>query len=262
MRISRFNLSSLFIGYAFLYIPVFFLIVCSFNVSRNPGIWEGFSLKWYGELFKNPYLWTSISNSLKIAFMSASIATFLGTISAIIHIRFQPFKTRQIMSGFLMVPLATPDVIMAFSILLVLCFFHKVLGFPQSLGMGTIVIAHTTLFISHVYMMIHNRLHDFDMTLEEAALDLGATPVQVFLRITLPIISPAIFSSWLLAFALSLDDVVLASFLSGPGSTTLPILIFSQIRMGITPSINALATLLTATLSILMLFFVVSRNRK
>lgn len=262
LRISRFNLSSLIFGYAFLYIPVLFLIFCSFNASRNPGIWEGFSLKWYGELFKNPYLLISIANSLKIAFMSASIATFLGTISAIIHIRFQPFKTRQLMGGFLMVPLATPDVIMAFSILLVLRFFYQEFGFPKSLGMATIVIAHTTLFISHVYMMIHNRLRDFDMTLEEAALDLGATPLQVFLRITLPIISPAIFSSWLLAFALSLDDIVLASFLSGPGSTTLPILIFSQIRMGITPSINALATLLTASLSILMLFFVISRNRK
>ena len=255
MRVSKFNLASLIVGYAFLYIPIFFLVAFSFNASKNPGIWTGFSLQWYVELFENTQLVSSAINSFKIAIISASLSAVIGTTAAIIHIRLAPNRIRQILNNFLIVPIATPEVVIAVGLLLTITLSYKLLGVPKNLGTTTIIIAHTTLSISYVYMMIYNRLKDFDIFLEEAALDLGASPIQVFLQVTLPVIFPSIVSGWLLALALSLDDIVLASFLSGPGSTTLPILIFSQIRMGISPAINALATIIIFVLFVSMIFF-------
>jgi putrescine transport system permease protein len=248
----------LWVGLVFLYTPIFFLIVFSFNEASYPGIWTGFSLRWYKTLFSNQQVFHCLINSFKIATISAFISVFLGTIAAIriVKSRLRFIKT------LLLTPLATPEIIVGFSLLLLIVAMRKIIGWPQYYGVQTIIIGHVTLTIGYVIMIVLSRLKDFDTHLEEAALNLGATPLQTFYYITLPIIMPSLFSAWLLSFALSLDDVVLASFLSGPGATTLPMLIFSNLRMGITPELNALASMIILVISsIVILISLVFRKK-
>lgn len=246
---SKLTLTALFIGYLFLYLPIFFLILFSFNDSRLPGVWAGFSIKWYKALFDDNSLISTMVTSVQIAAITASISVVLGTAAAIAMTRFGSFRGRTLFSGLISAPLVMPEVIMGLSVLLMFVTCEKLFGLPSERGMATVIIGHTTLTMAYVYLVIQARLSDFNRTVEEAALDLGAKPVKVFFTITLPLIAPSLFSSWLLAFALSLDDVVIASFLSGPGATTLPILVFSSIRLGITPEINALATIIIGVVS-------------
>ena len=241
---------SLIIGYAFLYLPILFLIVFSFNESRLPGVWVGFSTKWYALLFDNEELLAAVLTSFQIASMSATGAVILGTLAAVSMVRFGFFRGRTLFSGMISAPLVMPEVITGLALLLMCVTFERLIGWPSERGMMTVTIAHTTLAMAYVYLIVQARLQDFDRSLEEAAQDLGARPIMVFFKITLPLIAPSLLAGWLLAFALSLDDVVLASFLSGPGATTLPILIFSSLRLGITPEINALAAIIVGIVSI------------
>lgn len=248
-----FRIIVLLLGYIFLYAPVLFLVVFSFNDSQYPGLWKGFTLHWYERLYENYPMFLAALTSLRIAALSATLSTLLATLAAIIYVRYEPFRTRKLMGNSFLIPLGTPEVVTGFSLVLVLGILEKITGWPHQFGSLTITIAHTTIALGYSYSMIEMRLREFDMSLSEAALDLGASPLQAFLRVTLPIIKPAILSAWLLAFALSVDDVVLASFLSGPGATTLPLLLLSQIRTGITPEINALATIIVLSVSLMML---------
>lgn len=231
----------LFSGYIFLYLPIIYIITFSVNESPISGSWQGFSLKWYKALFSNEALLQALLTSLQIACISATCAVILGTMAALAMVRFPRFKGKSILSGLLPIPLIMPDVITGFSLLLMFVTFERMFGFPSERGILTVIIAHITIGLAYVYMIIYACLKQFDMSLEEAALDLGAEPHTVFFKITLPIIAPSLISAWLLSFAISLDDVVLASFLSGPGSTTLPMVIFSSLRLGISPEINALS---------------------
>lgn len=244
---------ALILGYAFLYLPIVFLITFSFNESRMPGVWSGFSFRWYVRLFENDALVRSVLTSFEIAAMTATFSVILGTFAAVAMLRFGNFKGRTLFSGLISAPLVMPEVITGLALLLMFVTLERLIGWPSERGMMTITIAHTTLAISYVYLVVRSRLMDFDRSIEEAAQDLGARPITVFVSITLPLIAPALLAGWLLAFALSLDDVVLASFLSGPGATTLPILIFSSVRLGVTPEINALATLIIAVVSVFVL---------
>ncbi|MFN3075574.1 MAG: ABC transporter permease subunit [Alphaproteobacteria bacterium] len=231
-------------GYAFLYLPVLSLIVYSFNVSRLVTVWGGFSVKWYGELLHNEPILRAAGLSLRIAAITATIAVVLGTLLAVVLTRFGRFRGRGILSALSTAPLVMPDVIAGLSILLLFVALQEWIGWPDGRGVTTIVIAHVTLSMAYVAVVVRSRLAHTDRALEEAALDLGARPWKVFLVITLPIISPALLAGWLLAFTLSLDDVVVASFVSGPGSTTLPMVVYSSIRLGLSPQINALASII------------------
>ncbi len=246
---SRTGSAALVIGYLFLYLPILFLIVFSFNESRLPGIWTGFSLKWYTQLFDNHALMMAVLTSFQIAALTATLAVILGTAAAICMVRFGFFSGRTLFSGLISAPLVMPEVITGLALLLTFVTFERLIGWPPERGMMTVIFGHTTLAMAYVYLIVQARLMDFDRVVEEAALDLGAKPVRVFFTITLPIIAPALLAGWLLSFALSLDDVVIASFLSGPGATTLPILLFSSIRLGITPEVNALAAMIVAIVS-------------
>lgn len=252
-RASKTGTISLIMGYAFLYLPIMFLIIYSFSSSRIPGVWTGFSLKWYKQLFENSAILSAFMTSLKIASISATLATILGTCAAISMVRFGQFKKKILFSGLVSAPLITPEVIIGLAFLLMFVTLEKLIGWPSERGITTVIVAHTTLALAYVYLLIKARLIDFDKSIEEAAADLGAKPFQVFMTITLPLIFPSLLTAWLLAFALSLDDVVLASFLSAPGATTLPILIFSNVRIGITPEINALASVIVGLTSFIVL---------
>ncbi|MCX7338675.1 MAG: ABC transporter permease subunit [Alphaproteobacteria bacterium] len=249
-RMSTSGTVALIFGYAFLYLPILFLVVFSFNESRLPGVWTGFSLKWFHLLFDNEDLLAAVVTSFQIASMAATGAVVLGTLAAVSMVRFGVFYGRTLFGGLISAPLVMPEVITGLALLLTFVSLERIIGWPSERGMMTVTIAHTTLAMAYVYLIVHSRLQDFDLSLEEAALDLGAKPVKVFFQITLPIIAPALLSGWLLAFALSLDDVIIASFLSGPGATTLPILIFSSLRLGITPEINALAAIIIGIVSL------------
>ncbi len=249
-RTSYSGTAALIAGYIFLYLPIFFLILFSFNESRLPGIWAGFSTKWYHLLFKNEDLIAAVLTSFQIASMTATGAVILGTLAAVSMVRFGLFRGRTLFGGMISAPLVMPEVITGLALLLMFVSFERLIGWPSERGMMTVTIAHITLAMAYVYLIVQARLRDFDQSLEEAAQDLGARPVKVFFRITLPLIAPALLAGWLLAFALSLDDVVIASFLSGPGATTLPILIFSSLRLGITPEINALAAIIVGIVSV------------
>jgi putrescine transport system permease protein len=241
---SYFRIVTLGFGFAFLYIPILTLIVYSFNESRFVNVWGGFSFKWYQSLFENEEMLESAFLSIKIAALTATISVFIGTLAAIALVRFGKFKGRLLFSGLITAPLVMPEVIIGLSFLLLFIGLEALTGWPSNLGFSTITIAHVTLSLAYVVIIIRSRLQSFDMSLEEAALDLGAKPYKVFFKITLPIIMPALLASWLLAFTLSLDDLVVASFVTGPGATTLPMAIYSTIRTGVSPEINALATLI------------------
>lgn len=240
----------LFCGYLFLYLPLLCVMVYSFNESRFVNTWTKFSLKWYKVLFSDPIILRSTLTSLKIASLSATISVIIGTIAAIVIVRFKRFKGKALFFASMTAPMVMPEVVMGLSLLMLFVGLEKIFGWPAGRGTLTVTIAHITLTVSYVTMIVQARLQDFDRSLEEAALDLGASPLKVFFVITLPLISPGIILGWLLAFALSLDDVVIASFVSGPGATTLPMIVFSSLRFGISPEINALATVLIAVLTV------------
>lgn len=243
-RLSWFLKGCMGIGYAFLYFPIFVLIIFSFNSSKQITVWQGFSTQWYSSLFQDTVLIRSAFVSLEIALCAATLATLLGTCAAIALVRLNRFRGRRIFGILTTAPLVMPEVITGLSLLLLFVGLEQLIGWPQGRGIMTITIAHTTLCMAYVTILVRGRLAEMDRSLEEAALDLGARPFRVLTAITLPLISPALVSGWLLAFALSLDDLVLASFVAGPGSSTLPMVIFSSIRFGISPQINALATLI------------------
>ena len=235
---------ALLFGYAFLYIPIALLIVFSFNDSRLVTVWAGFSTKWYAELLHNDTLLDAALLSFQVAAVSATLAVLLGTCAGLALTRFGRFRGRTLFGGMITAPLVMPEVITGLSLLLLFVAMEQWVGWPDGRGVTTITIAHTTFTMSYVAVVIQSRLAGMDGSLEEAAMDLGARPAKVFFVITLPLIAPALVAGWLLAFTLSLDDVVVASFVSGPGSTTLPMVIFSSVKFGISPQINALATLM------------------
>ncbi|OED50444.1 putrescine ABC transporter permease PotI [Endozoicomonas sp. (ex Bugula neritina AB1)] len=252
MKRRSFSFSSFMLvaGLLFLYLPMFILIFYSFNASKLVTVWAGFSTKWYGELFQDEQLMGSVWVSLKIAFYNASMAVVLGTMAAYILARFGRFRGRTAFSGMITAPLVMPDVITGLSLLLLFVTMADFFGWPADRGMMTIWIAHVTFSTAYVAVVVGARLKELDTSIEEAALDLGATPLKTFFLITIPTIAPALASGWLLAFTLSLDDLVIASFVSGPGATTLPMVIFSSVRLGISPKINALATLIILIVSL------------
>jgi len=238
------------LGFVFLYVPIVSLIIFSFNKSKLVTVWAGFSTKWYGKLFSDPQIMGAAWISLKIAFISASLALVLGTLAALSLARFRRFRGKTLLSAMISAPLVMPDVIIGLSLLLLFVAMENVFGWPAGRGLTTIIIAHTTFCMAYVAVVVQSRLITMDASLEEAACDLGARPVRVFLDVTLPVISPALVSGWLLSFTLSLDDLVIASFVSGPGASTLPMVIFSKVRLGVSPDINALATIIIVTVAI------------
>jgi len=263
-RQSVFLLSMLAFGFAFLYVPILILIIFSFNESRLVTVWGGFSLKWYSELFQNEQMLEAALISLRIAVTSATIATVLGTLSALMMGRFGRFRGRLLFTGMITAPLVMPEVITGLSLLLMFVSLEHLIGWPTGRGVDTITIAHTTFCMAYVNVVVQSRLVGLDRSVEEAAMDLGARPLKAFLVITLPMLAPALVSGWLLSFTLSLDDLVIASFVAGPASTTLPMVVFSSVRLGVTPEINALATLLVlfATLTILIAAGVMWRQER
>ncbi len=260
-RHSRLMITWLVLGYAFLYVPILILVIFSFNESRLVTVWAGFSTKWYAELLQDRQMLAAAWMSLKIAIFTATAATVLGTLAGLIMTRFGRFRGHNLFAGLITAPLVMPDVIIGLSLLLLFVSMEQLVGWPAGRGMTTIWIAHTTFATAFVAIVIASRLREMDASVEEAALDLGARPAQVFFVITLPIIAPALLSGWLLAFTLSLDDLVIASFVSGPGSTTLPMVVFSSVRLGVSPKINALATLiiLVVTIGILVAGWLLAR---
>lgn len=239
-RLSWFNATSLTLGFAFLYLPMVILVIYSFNASKLVTVWAGFSTRWYGELLGNEAFLDAAWVTLRVAFLSSTLATILGTMAAHILVRAGRFPGRTVFTGMIYAPLVMPEVITGLSLLLLF------IGIGLERGIITIVLAHTTFSMCYVSVVVSSRLATFDNSLEEAALDLGCTPFEAFRLVTLPIIAPAVISGWLLAFTLSLDDLVIASFTSGPSATTLPIKIFSAVRLGVSPEINALSTILIA----------------
>jgi putrescine transport system permease protein len=244
MRRPWFLFTCLVFGYAFLYVPIILLMIYSFNESRLVTIWGGFSTKWYGTLLENEQMLDAARRSLEIAAISATVACVFGTIAGLVLARFGRFRGRTLFSGMVTAPLVMPEVITGLSLLLLFVAMEQLFGFPQGRGMLTITIAHITFCLAYVAVVVQSRLVSLDESIEEAAMDLGARPLTVFFWITLPIISPAVIAGWLLSFTLSLDTLVITSFVSGPGSTTLPVYIFSKVKLGVTPEINALATII------------------
>jgi putrescine transport system permease protein len=237
-------------GYAFLYGPILSLIIFSFNESKLVTVWAGFSTKWYGELLRDDQVLHAAWVSLRIAFVNACFAVALGTMAGLAISRFGRFRGRTLFSGMIAAPLVMPEVITGLSLLLLFVFLEDLIGWPAGRGMTTITIAHITFCMAYVAVIIQSRLSGMDESVEEAAMDLGARPAKVFFVITLPIIAPALIAGWLLAFTLSLDDLVIASFVAGPGSSTLPMVVFSKVRLGVSPEINALATIIVAIVTI------------
>lgn len=237
------------IGYAFLYLPILILIIYSFNESQLVTVWAGFSTKWYAALLHNEHLIDAAKLSFGIAVVVATLAMTLGALAAYILSRFGAFSGRTLTSGMVSAPLVMPEVIMGISSLLMFVGLEQWIGWPAGRGVQTIIIAHVTFAMAFVTVIIRARLADLDKSIEEAAADLGARPVVVFFLVTLPMIAPALLSGWLLAFSLSIDDLVITAFVSGPGSTTLPLVIFSSVKLGLNPQINALATLIVALVS-------------
>ena len=247
---SRFVTTMMIAGFLFLYLPIVLMIVFSFNESRLVTVWGGFSTKWYGELFRNEQVLGAAWLSFKIAAMNATGATILGTITGLALARFGHFRGRPLLTGLATAPLVMPEVITGLSLLLLFVAMEQLIGWPAGRGITTITIAHMTFSMAYVTVVVQSRLATLDESLEEAAMDLGARPVKVFFLITMPIILPAIAAGWLLAFTLSWDDLVITSFVTGPGSSTLPIVIFSKVRLGVSPDINALATILVLLVAI------------
>ncbi|MDP6164892.1 MAG: ABC transporter permease subunit [Gammaproteobacteria bacterium] len=263
-KLSTWSKTFLSAGFFFLYAPILILVIFSFNKSELVTVWAGFSFKWYGELFRDPQMLGAAWISLKIALLAASTSVVLGTMASIVMVRMGTFKGKTAFSSMITAPLVMPEVITGLSLLLLFVAMGQSLGWPGERGILTIWIAHVTFCTAFVAVVVSSRLQELDESIEEAAQDLGAPPWKVFFLVTLPIIAPALMSGWLLAFTLSLDDLVIASFVSGPGSTTLPMQVFSSVRMGISPQINALATLviLAATIAVFIAWWIAQRSLK
>lgn len=238
------------LGLVFLYAPILVLIVYSFNASRLVTVWGGWSLHWYGELFRNPRMLDAAALSLSVAATAATIALALGALAGYAMARYRRFPGRALFSGMAAAPLMVPEILTGISLLLLFVAMESAIGWPGSRGFWTIVIAHATFGAAFVAIVVQARVAGLDRTLEEAAADLGAGPGAVFRTVTLPLLAPALAAGWLLAFTLSLDDLVIASFVSGPGATTLPMLVYSSIRLGVSPQINALCTVIVIAASI------------
>ena len=249
---SRFLNIMLFFGFTFLYVPIILLIIYSFNYSKLVPVWGGWSTRWYGVLFESPEVWDAVLLSLKIAVVNATFATLFGTLAGLGMVRFGRFKGRTLFGGMLVAPLVMPEVITGLSLLVFFISLKQLFGWPTERGFTTITIAHITFSLAYVAVIIQARLTGMGNNLEEAAADLGAKPFKVLTKITIPMLAPGLLSGWLLAFTLSLDDLVIASFVTGPGSNTLPILIFSRIRLGLRPDINALATIIILFVAVLV----------
>ena len=245
-------------GFVFLYAPILSLIIYSFNESKLVTVWSGFSLKWYGELFRDEGIMKAAWVSVRIAFFTATASVVLATIASMVMTRMRSFRGKTLFGGLITAPLVMPEVITGLSILLLF------VSMGMDRGMTTIWIAHVTFCMAFVTVVVSSRLSELDKSIEEAAMDLGANRVKVFFLITLPIIMPALVSGWLLAFTLSIDDLVVASFVSGPSSTTLPMKVFSSVRLGLSPKINALATLMILAVSIagLVAWWLMAREEK
>jgi putrescine transport system permease protein len=245
-RLSRFNIASLSLGLAFLYLPILILVIYSFNASRLVTVWGGWSLRWYHEFFNDGAMIDAALMSLRVAITSASIATLLGTLAAVALSRALNFRGRTLFSGMLYAPLVMPEVITGLSLLLLFVALNAERGF------WTVTIAHATLTMCFVAVVVQSRLVSLDRSLEEAAMDLGCDPLRAFALVTLPLILPAVAAGWMLAFTLSLDDLVIASFTTGPGSATLPIRIYSEVRLGVKPEINAICTLVIGLIAVVI----------
>ncbi len=248
-RPGQLLLSIVAFGYAFLYLPIVSVVVYSFNDSRLVTLWGGFSLRWYRELLQSEEVLEAALLSLRIAVVSATLATVFGAVIALALTRLGRFRGRLLLTGMCTSPLVMPEIITGISLLFLFITLAEWVGWPATRGAGTVTIAHVTFSMAYVAVVVRARLAGMDETLEEAAMDLGGRPLRVFWDITLPLIVPALVAGWLLAFTLSLDDLVIASFVSGPGATTLPMLIFSKVRLGVTPDINALATIIIVLVS-------------
>ena len=261
---STFLFTTLAFGYAFLYLPIVILMVYSFNDSRIQSVWNGFSLRWYSALLNNAQVIDAALLSLQIALISATIATVLGTLAGLSMTHMGRFKGRLLFTGLIAAPLIMPEVITGLSLLLVFVSTEQLIGWPESRGTLTIIIAHITFSMAFVAVIVQSRLSTADRSLEEAAMDLGGRPFRVAIDVTLPLIAPAMISGWLLAFTLSLDDLVIASFVSGPGANTLPMVIFSKVKLGVAPDFNALATLIITLvgIGIVIAGFVMQRREK
>ncbi len=249
-RLSWFIILVMVLGYLFLYGPIISLIVFSFNASKLVTVWGGFSTQWYVSLASNDQIINAFILSLKIALLSSTVATILGTVAGYVLARFGPFRGRTILSGMVTAPLVMPEVITGLSMLLLFVSLRDIIGWPERNGFGTITIAHITFTMSYIAVVMQSRFSTLDISLVEAAQDLGAKPLKVFFVITLPIVAPAIVSGFLLGFTISIDDLVITAFTSGPGANTLPMVIFSKVRLGLNPEINALATLIIAVVAI------------
>jgi putrescine transport system permease protein len=243
-RASSFNLASIVLGIGFLYLPIVILVIFSFNASRLVAVWGGWSTRWYAELVGDAPLLEAAFISIRIALVSATAATLLGTLAAVSLTRFSRFRGRLLFAAMIYAPLVMPEVITGLSMLLLF------VAISIDRGFWTVVIAHTTMAMCFAAVIVQARLVDFDVSLEEAAMDLGASPLRTFLAVTLPLILPAIAAAWMLAFALSLDDLVIASFTTGPGATTLPIRIYSEVRLGVKPEMNAICSIMIAVVGI------------
>jgi len=248
---KRFSLTNfmLWAGLTFIYLPMVILVIYSFNGSRLVTVWGGWSVKWYVGLLDNRQLLNSVGRSLEIAFYTAIAAVILGTIAAFVLTRISNFKGRTLFGGMVTAPLVMPEVITGLSLLLLFVAMAQLIGWPEQRGLVTIWIAHTTFCTAYVAVVVSSRLRELDLSIEEAAMDLGARPWKVFFLITIPMILPSLAAGGMMAFALSLDDLVLASFVSGPGATTLPMEIFSAVRLGVKPEINAVASLILLAVS-------------
>ncbi|MBP0614904.1 ABC transporter permease [Jiella mangrovi] len=242
-RLSKFNVVSMVFGFTFLYLPILLLVIYSFNASRLVTVWAGFSTVWYRELWNNRGLLDAAWVTLKVGLLSATIATVLGTMAAIALSRYKRFHGRTLMTGMVYAPLVMPEVITGLSLLLLF------VALDLNRGFVTVTLAHISFTMCFVTVVVQSRLTSFDRSLEDAAMDLGATPTVTFFKVTLPLIWPAVAAGWMLAFTLSIDDLVIASFTTGPGATTLPMKIYSQVRLGVTPEINAVCTILIAIVS-------------
>lgn len=246
-RLSPFNILSLTLGVAFLYLPIVILVIYSFNASRLVTVWGGWSLRWYAEFFNDQAMLAAAGMSLRVGVASATLATLLGTLAAIALARGERFRGRGLFSAMLYAPLVMPEVITGLSLLLLFVALNSERGF------WTVTAAHTTLTMCFVAVVVQSRLSAMDRSLEEAAMDLGCNPFQAFIKATLPLLWPAIAAGWMLAFTLSLDDLVIASFATGPGSSTLPIRIYSEVRLGVKPEINAICTLIIGLITLLII---------
>jgi putrescine transport system permease protein len=253
MSRGRFRKTALVVGLSFLYLPILSMIVFSFNNSRLVTVWDAAhspTLKWYSALLSNGQILDAAWLSIRIAAVTATLSVVLGTVAGLVLARFGPFRGRALLAGLTTAPLVMPEVITGLSMLLLFVALEHAIGWPDGRGFVTITIAHVTFCLSYVTVVVQSRLAGFDDSLEEAALDLGARPARVFFSITLPLILPAIISGWLLAFTLSWDDVVISQFVAGPSASTLPMVIFSKVRLGVSPDVNALASIMVAVVAL------------